>query len=195
MRSSTPWALSMISCKHLFPRNRLRIFECSRSFLFCCLGGRLFNWSRDFISSRMKRTGKTLKLFAIFESEGHLKYAIYYGQNVYFVTMALLPVYLEDDVNVAGNPAASSNGLSAGAAVGVTVAVVAVGVAVAVVWMWHRQWVLPCASNVTMGTFYRSCWMVHWLKIRSVLCFLLEATCSIRNCPLLLKHNHLLVTS
>ena len=71
--------------------------------------------------------------------------------------MALLPVYLEDDVNVAGSPAASSNGLSAGAAVGVTVAVVAVGVAVAVVWMWRRQWVLPCASNVTMGTFYRSC--------------------------------------
>ena len=73
---------------------------------------------------------------------------------MYFVTMALLPVYLEDDVSVAGNPAASSNGLSAGAAVGVMAAVMTVGVAVAVVWMWRRQWVLPCASNMTLGTFY-----------------------------------------
>ena len=50
--------------------------------------------------------------------------------------LALLPVYLEDDVSVAGNPAASSNGLSAGAAVGVMAAMAAVmtvGVAVAVV--------------------------------------------------------------
>ena len=108
----------------------------------------------DWKIERKKST--PLKLFAIFESGDHSR-AVYYGQNVYFVTMALLPVYLEDDVNVAGNPAASSNGLRAGAAVGVTVAVVAVGVAVAVVWMWRRQWVLPCASNVTMGTFYRSC--------------------------------------
>ena len=74
---------------------------------------------------------------------------------MYFVKLALLPVYLEDDVSVAGNPTESSNGLSAGAAVGVMAAFVTVGVAV--VWMWRWQWVLSCASNVTMGMFYRSC--------------------------------------
>ena len=66
---------------------------------------------------------------------------------MYFVTLALLPVYLEDDFSIAGNTAAS---------LGWMAAVMAVGVAVAVLWMWRRQWVLPCASNVTLGTFYRS---------------------------------------
>ena len=65
-------------------------------------------------------------------------------------------VYPERDVSVAGTPGASSNGLSAGAAVGVTVAVMLVGVAAAVVWMWRRQWILPCASNVDKGKLYHS---------------------------------------
>ena len=69
-------------------------------------------------------------------------------------------VYPEQAVSVAGKPGASSNGLStaavAGAAVGVTVAVMTVGVAAAVVWMWRRQWVLPCASNADRGKFYHS---------------------------------------
>ena len=65
-------------------------------------------------------------------------------------------VYPEQAVTVAGKPGASSNRLSAGAAVGVTVAVVVVGVAAAVVWMWRRQLVLPCASNADRGEFYHS---------------------------------------
>ena len=65
-------------------------------------------------------------------------------------------VYPEQAVNAAGKPGASSNGLSTGAAAGVTVAVVVVGVAAAVVWMWRRQWVLPCASNADRGKFYHS---------------------------------------
>ena len=69
-------------------------------------------------------------------------------------------VYTEQAVSVAGKPRASSNDLStaaaAGVAVGVMAAVMTVGVAAAVVWMWRRQWVLPCASNADMGKFYHS---------------------------------------
>ena len=56
--------------------------------------------------------------------------------------------------------AASSNSLSTGAAVGVTAGVMAAvmiaGVAVGVIWMWRRQWILPCASTVTMGELFHS---------------------------------------
>ena len=59
-------------------------------------------------------------------------------------------------------PAASSNSTHTGAAVGVTVgvmaAVVIAGVAVGVIWMWRRQWILPCASMVTVGEFFHSFW-------------------------------------
>ena len=59
-------------------------------------------------------------------------------------------------VNGDGNPERSSKGFSAGATAGVMAAVMVVGVAVAVVWMWRRQWVLPCASAVTMGEVHHS---------------------------------------
>ena len=74
--------------------------------------------------------------------------------------MTVQLVYPDPGVNGDGNPETSSNGLSAGSVAGATAGVMAVvvvvGVAVAVVWMWRRQWVLPCASTVTMGEVQHS---------------------------------------
>ena len=65
-----------------------------------------------------------------------------------FITRSVLFLLLSRSV-------ASSNSLSTGAAVGVTArgraTIMIAGVAVGVVWMWRRQWILPCASTVTMG--------------------------------------------
>ena len=67
-----------------------------------------------------------------------------------FITMPVLFLYLESS-----RSAASSNILSTGAAVGATVGVMAAvmtaGVAVGVIWMWRRQWILPCVSMVIVG--------------------------------------------
>ena len=73
------------------------------------------------------------------------------------LTKFVLFLYVESS-----KPAASSNSLSTGAAVGVTAgvmaAVVIAGVAVEVIWMWRRQWILPCASTVTVGELFHSFW-------------------------------------
>ena len=73
------------------------------------------------------------------------------------ITKFVLFLYVESS-----KPAASSNSLSTGAAVGATAgvmaAVVIAGVAVGVTWMWRRQWILPCASTVTVGEFFHSFW-------------------------------------
>ena len=69
------------------------------------------------------------------------------------IMMFVLFLYVERS-----KPAASSNSLSTGAAVGATAgvmaAVVIASVAVGVIWMWRRQWILPCASTVTVGELF-----------------------------------------
>ena len=73
-------------------------------------------------------------------------------------TSALLLFIDEGGDNAAGRSEASSDGLTAGAAVGVMAAAVTVVVAAAVVWMWRRQWVLPCATPVAKGELCHSLW-------------------------------------
>ncbi|XP_070183567.1 uncharacterized protein [Littorina saxatilis] len=57
--------------------------------------------------------------------------------------------YFEKDAQVGES---SSGGLSAGAAVGVTLALMFIVVGVVVVWMWRRNWVLPCVPSSTNGS-------------------------------------------
>ena len=68
-----------------------------------------------------------------------------------FVTLFTLLVFIEE-----GGANASSDGLSAGAAVGVMAAAVIVVLAAAVVWMWRRHWVLPCATPSAKGALCHS---------------------------------------